>query len=56
MQDGKPENFTLTCQKCGSANVRVVNTLDSDREDGAWGSVMLVCGNCGETEQIAAAA
>ena len=44
--------FTITC-KCGSKNVYVENTLGFSSPSGPWGSVDLVCNDCGYKTEIA---
>lgn len=44
--------FVITCQKCGSTDVYVENSLGFSSESGQWGSVDLVCANCNESVAI----
>jgi hypothetical protein len=48
----KARKFTIMCDKCRSASVDIENTLDADISDGAWGSVRIVCRDCGAEEEV----
>ena len=37
--------FAIVCEKCGSANVHIENTVGYSRESGLWGSIEIICDN-----------
>ena len=41
--------FTVTCDKCGSQNVKWDNTLGYSAMSGAWGEAGFVCLDCKNT-------
>lgn len=44
--------FTVVCDKCGSQNVRLENSMGFSAESGAWGSLDLICDDCENTVSI----
>jgi hypothetical protein len=45
-------NFTISCNKCGSTLVYIENSLGFSAISGCWGSVDLVCSECGNETEI----
>lgn len=39
--------FTIRCDECGSERIYVDKTLGFSGESGMWGSIDLVCSDCG---------
>jgi ribosomal protein S27E len=48
-------NFTIICDKCGSKNVYVENSLGYSSTSGSWGSVDLMCNDCDNYTEIVSA-
>lgn len=44
--------FTVTCNECGSDEVYVDNTVGFSSISGMWGSVDLICANCGNSVAV----
>ena len=44
--------FTITCGKCGSQSVRIKNDMGWSEESGSFGSIDLLCDECGELTPI----
>jgi len=46
-------SFTCKCEKCGSEKVSLVNGIAMGSEwTGQYGSIDLVCGECGNSEEV----
>ena len=45
-------DFTIICDKCGSKNVIVENSLGYSALSGCWGSVDLSCQDCPNVTEI----
>ena len=44
--------FTVICDKCKSKKVYVESSCGASAESGAWGSVDLVCNDCGNRIEV----
>ena len=44
--------FAIECEKCGGTEIIIKNTLGFSSESGSWGSVKLVCTECGTSTTI----
>lgn len=45
-------NFKIVCKKCKSKNIDLENSLGYSKMSGAWGSLDLVCVDCGNRQEI----
>ena len=39
--------FRIICVRCGSGDIKLTNDLAVSEDTGPWGSIQLVCQNCG---------
>lgn len=46
------EKFLVTCRKCGSVNIEMIDSRGSSEESGMWGEVELHCVDCDNCEDI----
>lgn len=49
MFDDTHQGFIITCIRCKSTDVYVDNSLGFSAASGSWGTVDLVCNECGTT-------
>jgi hypothetical protein len=47
--------FTIECLNCGSQRITVDNSLGYSATSGSWGSVDLMCDDCGNSTEIVSA-
>jgi len=45
-------SFSVECSECGSKNIDLENSLGFSVESGSWGSIDLVCVDCGNRFEI----
>jgi hypothetical protein len=45
-------SFSVECSECGSKNIDLENSLGFSVESGSWGSIDLVCADCGNRFEI----
>lgn len=45
--------FTIICDKCNGKNVVIDNSIGYSSTSGSWGSINLICNDCGNTTEIA---
>ena len=45
-------SFTVQCSECGSKNIDLENSLGYSSTSGVWGSIYLVCVDCGNLFEI----
>ena len=45
-------SFSVECSECGSKNIDLENSLGYSSTSGAWGSIYLVCVDCGNLFEI----
>ena len=51
--DGNIEGFTCTCDKCGSDDVEIINSICMGSEwTGQYGSIDLFCNSCKNTVEL----
>jgi predicted nucleic acid-binding Zn ribbon protein len=51
-QDEFWPTFTVTCDKCGSHDITLENSMGFSEMSGAWGSIDFVCNACGNRTEI----
>ena len=44
--------FEVKCKKCGSTNVDLDNSMGWSEESGGWGSLDLMCQDCGNRVEL----
>ncbi len=44
--------FEIKCKKCGSTNIDLENSIGHSETSGTWGSIDLVCVDCGYRVEI----
>lgn len=44
--------FTITCDRCGSTEVYLENTMGHSAESGGWGELTLICNACNHRADI----
>jgi ribosomal protein S27E len=47
-------DFEVKCNKCGSTNVNLDNSMGFSPESGGWGSLDLECQDCGNRTELMA--
>ena len=45
-------DFNVTCKKCGSVNIEFEDSRGYSETSGGWGSLDLVCVDCGNRQEV----
>jgi hypothetical protein len=46
------DRFIVTCKECNSINIEIENGIGYSNESGSWGSLDLICADCGNREEV----